>query len=78
MSFDFEYLKYILTLNRNKINTSSKWWQQDHFEKFGTTLWVLLSSNQNYNMYWICKYFEEKDEEADKNGRFHWTLTSPS
>ena len=32
-------------------NPISKWWQQNHFQKFGTTVWVLLSSNQNYNIY---------------------------
>ena len=26
----------------------------------------------------LCKHFGRRDEEADKNGCFHWTLTSPS
>ena len=32
-------------------NPISKWWKQNYFQKFGTTVWVLISSNQNYNIY---------------------------
>ena len=31
-------------------NIIFKWWQDNHFQKLGTTVSVLLSSNQNYNI----------------------------
>ena len=46
-----------MTKNRNKTNPSSKWWQQDHFQKFGATVRVWLRSNQNYNIYWMLQIF---------------------
>ena len=33
-------------------NPISKWWQKNHFQKFGTIVSVLLSSKQNYHIYW--------------------------
>ena len=61
-------------------NPISRWWQQNHFQKFGTTVWV--------ESYWaqtkitthneLHKYFGGRDEETDKNGCFHWTLISLS
>ena len=38
--------------------------------------WVILSSNQNFVE--LCKHFGRRDEEADRNGCFHWTLISTS
>ena len=49
-------IKTSLNVFRHK-QTSSNWWQQDHFQKFGTTVRVLLSSNQNDNIYWTLKIF---------------------
>ena len=58
----------------------SKWWEQNHFQKFGMTVWVESHYAQTKITTYIklCKHFGRRDEETDKNGYFHWTLISPS